>query len=151
MIANDTLGDAPWAESCRPVWGWWRASCEVLMLNVSTLLRHNGFTGLGILPEDGRPKGPGKDGWSDRGRRKDREGDGGWTWDQVGLTGSTVPLRPSLSFRRPHRLPGWSQRRSPCSPTAERDVDMAKGTTRKRGPAPRDGRWVGQPPTESEA
>lgn len=103
----------------------------VVMLNDSTMLRHNGFIDLGILPEDGCPKGPGKNGWSDRGRRKDREGDGGRTWDQMGLTGSTDPLQPSLSFRRPHQLLGWSQRHCPCSPTAERDVVMAKGTTRK--------------------
>lgn len=76
---------------------------------------------------------------------------GGWTWDQVGLTGSTDPLQPSLVFRRPHQLLGWSQRPYPCSPTAERVVDMKKkGTTRERGPALRNGRWVVPSPTESE-
>jgi hypothetical protein len=76
---------------------------------------------------------------------------GGWTWDQVGLTGSTDPLQPFLVFRRLHQLLGWSQRPYPCYPTAKRVVDVKrKGTTREREPAPRDGRWAVPPPTESE-
>ena len=45
---------------------------------------------------------------------------GGWTWDQVGLTGSTDPLQPFLVFRRLHQLLGWSQRPYPCYPTSPR-------------------------------
>lgn len=67
----------------------------VLLLNDSTMLRHNGFIDLGILPEDGCPKGPGKDGWSDRGRRKDR----GRRWGQdLGPDGPHRKYRSSSAF-----------------------------------------------------
>lgn len=68
---------------------------------------------------------------------------GGWTWDQVGLTGSTDPLQPSLVSRRPHQLLGWSQRPNPCSPTSpSRSLGFA-------GPSYPRHRAEPEPPTPS--
>lgn len=106
---------------------------------------------LEFCQEMGAPGDQVKMGGATESLERTRRAIGGWTWDQVGLTGSTDPLQPSRVFRRLHQLLGWSQRPNPCSPTAERVVDMKKeGTTRKREPAPRNGRWVVPPPTESE-
>lgn len=77
-----------------------------MMLAVSITWRPEGFTGLGIQPEDGRPRGPGKDGWSDRERRKDREGD--WGLD-LGPGGPHRKYRSSSAFSRFPKAPPASR------------------------------------------
>lgn len=99
-----------------------------MMLVVSTTLRRNGFIGLGILPEDGRPRGPGKDGWSDRERRKDRKGD--WGLD-LGPGGPHRKYRSSSAFSRFPKAPPAS-RMEPAPVSMLSDCRESRGHEKKR-------------------
>lgn len=123
-----------------------------MTLVVSTTLRRDGFVSLGILPEDGRPRGSGKDGWSDRERTKDREGD--WGLD-LGPGGPHRKYRSSSAFSRfPKAPPASRMEPAPVSMLSDcresRGHEKKKGTTKERGPALHNGRWVVPSLTESE-
>lgn len=112
-----------------------------MMLAVSTTLKRKGFIGLGILPEDGCPRGPGKDGWSDRGRREDKEGD--WGLD-LGSGRPHRKYRSSSAFSRfPKAPPASRMEPAPESILSDcresRGREKKKSITRERGPALRDG------------
>lgn len=77
-----------------------------MRLAVSSTLKRDGFIGLGILPEDGRPRGTGKDGRSDIERRKDSEDD--WGLDS-GPGGPHRKYRSSSAFSRFPKAPPASR------------------------------------------
>lgn len=91
-------------------------------------MRPEGFTGLGILPGDGRPRRPGKDGWSDREPRKDKEGD--WGLD-LGPGGPHRKYRSSSAFSRFPKAPPAS-RMEPAPESMLSDCRESRGHEKRR-------------------